>query len=291
MTKTDSLYDIFFGRVGCLATMHQKEQVISPILNEELGIQVIIPDRLNTDEFGTFTGERSRRGDQLEAAKQKALQGLELTGEKLAFASEGSFGPHPYIPYVAMNIELVVMIDLEHDLEIVGEAISHTSNFGQKRIKSVEEGVEFAEKAGFPEHGMIVRSSENTHKKHKIIKGIHSKEELEQAVSLMLKKYPFGQAFVETDMRAMHNPTRMTQIKEATEDLVNKIKHLCPNCSTPGFTLSERKKGLPCMDCGFPTDVIRSHIYSCKKCNAMEEIMFPHGKEKANPSQCMFCNP
>lgn len=291
MTKTYSLYELFHGRIGILSTMHGKEKVIAPIMKEELGIEIVVPDNLNTDSFGTFTREIARSGNQLEAAKQKALHGLKLTKEKLAFSNEGSFGPHPFNPYAAINIELVLMLDQEYDLEIVGEAISSSTNFGHKTIKSVEEAMEFAEKAGFPEHGMVIRSSESTKDKKKIRKGIHSKAELEDAVTQMLKKYPFGQAVVETDMRAIHNPTRMNQIKLATEDLIRKIKTLCPSCSTPGFTLSEKKKGLPCIDCGFPTDLVRAHIYTCKKCNTTEEIQFPNGKTNADPSQCLFCNP
>ncbi len=39
---------LFSNRVGILATMHQKEIVIAPLL-EQLGIKVIVPPDFNTD--------------------------------------------------------------------------------------------------------------------------------------------------------------------------------------------------------------------------------------------------
>ena len=37
--------------------MHKKEEVISPILEKELGIKIIIPEEFNSDRYGTFTGD------------------------------------------------------------------------------------------------------------------------------------------------------------------------------------------------------------------------------------------
>jgi hypothetical protein len=81
---------LFANRVGVLATMHQKERVMAPLLEKELGIKVIVPPNFNTDSFGTFTREIKRPGDQLETARLKAEKALLLTGETLAFASEGA---------------------------------------------------------------------------------------------------------------------------------------------------------------------------------------------------------
>jgi len=42
-------------QVVVLGTMHGKEQVIGPILTQELGVEVIVPIDFNTDQWGTFT--------------------------------------------------------------------------------------------------------------------------------------------------------------------------------------------------------------------------------------------
>jgi hypothetical protein len=119
-----SLFSGFTGRTAVLATMHQKEQVIAPILQQELGLEVIIPQGFDTDRFGTFTRDRPRPDHQLATARLKALAALEITGADLAIASEGAFAPHPDLPMLPCDRELVVLVDRTHDLEIVGVALS-----------------------------------------------------------------------------------------------------------------------------------------------------------------------
>ncbi|NHB77752.1 hypothetical protein [Rhodobacter calidifons] len=59
------------GRVA-LGTMHGKAAAIAPPL-ARLGIAVVVPEGLDTDRFGTFTGEVPRAGGMVEAARAKAL--------------------------------------------------------------------------------------------------------------------------------------------------------------------------------------------------------------------------
>ncbi|QZT35026.1 hypothetical protein HUR95_07295 [Caldalkalibacillus thermarum TA2.A1] len=102
---------LFNNRIGVLATMHKKEVVMAPLLKKELGVKIIVPERFNTDCFGTFTREIDRAGNQLEAARLKAQKALSITGEALAFASEGAFSPHPVFPFVPYNREIVLLLD------------------------------------------------------------------------------------------------------------------------------------------------------------------------------------
>lgn len=65
-------HHLFINRTAILATMHQKERVMAPILERELGVKILVPADLDTDYFGTFTREVKRLGTQIEAARQKA---------------------------------------------------------------------------------------------------------------------------------------------------------------------------------------------------------------------------
>jgi hypothetical protein len=282
---------LFANRVGVLATMHQKERVIAPLLEQELEIKVLVPQNFDTDAFGTFTREIKRPGDQIEAARLKAEKALSITGESLAFASEGTFSPHPLIPYIPCNKEIVILLDKANNLEIVGQEFSTETNYSHQLVITVEEAYEFALKVGFPEHGLVVMSDPSTTDKSEIIKGITAKEQLFDAVKSGLTKSTTGKVHIETDMRALYNPTRMKNIEKATLNLLKKLNQLCPNCSCPGFEAVERKKGLPCALCNFPTQLTRSLIYQCKKCELTQEVVFPDGLEKADPGQCMYCNP
>ena len=284
------LEELFSNRVGILATMHQKERVMAPILERELNLKVLLPDNFDTDKFGTFTREIARAGNQLEAARLKAEAAIALTGETIAVASEGTFGPHPFLPGLSLNREIVIFLDKKHDIEIIGQEISLETNFNHKTVKNIEEAYQFSQKIGFPDHGLVVMV-QPSEESPKIIKGITTEDQLLEAVTFALNQSPEGSVHIETDMRAHYNPTRMKNIEKATWDLIQTINQLCPNCSWPGFEIIEKKKGLPCSLCYSPTQLTLSVIYQCKKCGFSKEKFFPQGMETADPAQCAYCNP
>jgi len=291
LDKKEVVLSLFQNRLGVLATMHKKEKVISPILEKELGIKIIVPEGFNSDEFGTFTGDIDRMGNQFEAARHKANGVMESYDKTLAFASEGTFGPHPFSPFIPFNREIVLLVDKENELEISGIATTIETNFSHKIVKNFQEAYDFSLSAGFPEHGMVVKVSEFSKDQTEMIKGIITKEELEKAVKFALERSINGEIFIETDMRALYNPTRMKNIEDATRDLVKNILNLCPKCSWPGFKLTDSKKGLPCSWCGLPTELTLSYHYNCKKCGYSEEKLYPNGVEQADPGNCQYCNP
>jgi hypothetical protein len=45
-------------------------------------------------------------------------------------ASEGSFGPHPYIPFLPPGRELVLLIDRKAAIELIGFDADSDTNFG-----------------------------------------------------------------------------------------------------------------------------------------------------------------
>lgn len=291
MSRKEVVQSLFQNRIGILATMHKKEEVISPILEKELEIKIIVPEGFDSDKFGTFTGDVERTGGQFEAARRKAQGAMALYGETLAIASEGTFGPHPFVPFIPFNREVVSLVDKENDIEISGIATTTETDFNHKVVKSFTEAYEFSLSAGFPETGIVVKVSEGSKDSSEMIKGITTKEELEKAVTFALGKSTNSEVFVETDMRALYNPKRMKNIEAATRDLVKNIRSLCPNCEWPGFKATERKKGLPCKWCKQPTELTLSYQYSCNKCGHNEEKLYPNGIEQADPGNCQYCNP
>ncbi|HEY9749171.1 MAG TPA: DUF6671 family protein [Allocoleopsis sp.] len=281
----------FQDRVAVLATMHHKETVIAPILELELGLKIVVPPNLDTDRFGTFTREEPRPGNQLETARLKAQQALSLTGETLAIASEGAFGPHPQIPWVSCDREIVLLLDQRQGIEIVGQILTTETNYASQTITSDSEAQAFANKVGFPTHGLIVMSDRDNQNPAAIFKGIRTEAALDEAVRQALAQSTSGRIHIETDMRAMYNPTRMQAIAAATEDLLRNIRQVCPQCAWPGFAIVETKSGLPCGLCHLPTRLTRSVRYECQKCHFSEEVLFPNGLTTADPGQCLYCNP
>jgi hypothetical protein len=284
---------LFQNRIGVLATMHRKEQVIAPLMQQTFGLELTVPAGFNSDAFGTFTREVKRAGDQLQAARAKTQQAMQLTHHTIGMASEGSFGPHPAFPYLPCNREIVLLIDTANELELVGEAVSTHTNYSHRTITSLTDAQAFAAKVGFPEHGLIVIADHVTDSRpvaaEKIIKGITSEAALVEAVQWALAQSEV--AHIETDMRALYNPSRMKVIAQATRDLIAKMNSLCPQCGTPGFAVVERRSGLPCGLCQLPTPLTRSVIYQCQKCGFHQESLFPDGAETADPTYCSYCNP
>ncbi len=279
--------DFFKGRKAVIATKHKKDTVIAPIFEKELGLICIIPEELNTDLLGTFSGEIERVDDPVTTLRKKCIMAIEATGISLAIANEGSFGPHPTIFFAQANDELVMLLDQENNIEIIAREISTETNFNGAEIKSEEELLGFARQIGFPSHGIILKPAKNNYSL--IFKNNPSAEELIQHFNTLINT--FGTAYAETDMRAMNNPTRMKNIEKATEKLVTKAKSVCPKCNTPGFDVYEAIKGLPCLMCGLPTNSTLKHILVCQKCNFQAEKMYPNGKQQEDPQFCDFCNP
>lgn len=279
------------GDMGVLTTMHAKELVIAPVLQDALGLTVRLAEGVDTDAFGTFSRERERTGSQLDAARAKVLAGFErVPGARVGFASEGSFGPHPGIPLVALGRELVLMIDRESGLELVGYDASFETNFAHVVVTDVGAGLSFAGHAGFPAHGLIVMGNHNglPAPRTYLNKNIADLPALESAIRRAIGLC--GAAFVETDMRANRNPTRMVAIARATRDLVRRLHRLCPSCGHPGFDVTQRISGLPCMWCGRPTAVVMTDILGCGSCGHREERPAA-ATARADPGRCDHCNP
>lgn len=101
----------------------------------------------------------------------------------------------------------------------------------------------------------------------------------------------YKSVYTETDMRSVFNPTRMNVIEKVTEQLVEKIKSVCPNCKIPGFRVTNTKKGHKCSLCGAPTNAPLSYIYACQHCQFTKEGMYPNRKMKVDPMYHDYCNP
>ncbi|AFY74193.1 hypothetical protein Syn7502_02184 [Synechococcus sp. PCC 7502] len=282
----------FQDRLAVIATMHRKEIVIAPILETSLGLRIIVPQDFsqdfNSDLFGTFTRDIDRTNSQVQTAKLKAEKAMELLDVDLAIASEGSFFPHPFLG-IPFNREIVLIRDRNYDFTVYGEFLSTDTNFNHQEVSSYQEAYEFALRAGFPNHGIVIMPDAHTSAKEAIYKGIISEEMLKKSVNELLKRSP--QIHIETDMRALYNPTRMNNIAKATQVLVRKLQQLCPNCNFVNFDVAESIPGLPCELCGLPTQVTRSHIYGCDRCNFKQEILFPDGNQTSDPMYCSYCNP
>lgn len=278
--------ELFENRKLIIATKHQKEKVIAPLLEKSIGVQCFVNSGFDTDSLGTFTGEIERELDPISTVRKKCQLAMQLNNCDLGIASEGSFGQHPSILFTPADDEFIIFIDLKNKIEILSREISIKTNFHSKYISSTHELEDFAKNVLFPSHAIILRKNE--YENLDVFKGITQMSELKSIFNLLNKKY--GEVYAETDMRAMHNPTRMEVIESATKKLIKKINSCCPSCNFPGFDIVDYIKGLPCEQCNLPTQSTKKYIYGCLRCeHKTEQINLQ--KKYESPMYCDFCNP
>lgn len=277
----------YAGRKVALLTQHGKERVIAPVLEPGLGCAIELVTGYDTDQLGTFTRETPRAGTQLEAARRKARKGMELSGARLGLASEGSFSADPYTGLFPWNVELLVWIDDDLELEVVGMAE------GAARSAHVLSGdwqavADFAAAEGFPQHQLVLRP--DGQEDARIYKDIADWNSLQASFDAALAQSASGRVFVEADLRAFANPSRMERIGHAASDLLRRLQSVCPACAAPGYWIRERKPGLPCAACRFPTAVYRYEVWTCQRC-AHSECAERLDRSEADAGQCSRCNP
>jgi hypothetical protein len=159
-----------------MPTKHDKAKLVTKHFNDILAMQVQ-EVAVDTDIFGTFSGEIERVGTPLETAIKKARLGIETTGNPIAIASEGSVGPDPLFGFINANIETMVFIDDDLDIQVHETIKSNEIVAFTTTTLKTDLGV-FLKKADFPNHALIVKPHHGTG----AIKGVRTLQELEEAI-------------------------------------------------------------------------------------------------------------
>ena len=287
MTDLPSAYQ---DRRIALATMHRKEQAIAPTFKHLLGATVVAATDIDTDQLGTFSGEVSRRGTMREVAIAKARLGMQATGLSLGLASEGSFGPHPQIPFMPGAIEVMTFVDDERGMVIHESRVVDETNFAHVLVTPGDSLEQFLNRLQFPSHAVIVRPNAGDIYRN-VGKGIQSRELLSAAIADAARVSTDGKAHIETDMRAHMNPTRMRSLAELAGQLAERLASVCPACASPGWGRVDVVSGLPCDACGTPTEMVAAEVFGCPACSHKEQRPRRDGLTHAKPGNCPYCNP
>ena len=286
MNTADSVRSWFAGRQVVIATRHRKEAVLAPLLESELGLRPFVMEDFDTDRFGTFSGEIERVHDAVTTLRLKCAAAMDQSGCDLAVASEGSYGAHPVLWMLPAAEEWVMISDRKNHLEVVEHELSTDTNYAMATVGSVEALEKFAAKVKFPSHGLILRKGNGPGAS--LVKGITDRDQLMNSFKDL--EADDGDVQVETDMRAVYNPTRMRVIKKAAEKLLAKLHNCCPRCATPGFGITGAVKGRPCSRCHTPTASLLAYEQECPRC-AYKERMPLHDGLPEDPMYCEICNP
>ncbi|MBI1319471.1 MAG: hypothetical protein GC168_11080 [Candidatus Hydrogenedens sp.] len=279
----------YWGSYVALATKHAKSIAVAPEFHERLGAGVT-EVALDTDAFGTFTGEVQRRGTAIDTARRKCEAGLDFLGAEYGVASEGSFGSHPWSPLAAIGQDILYFIDRRRSFHLHVHRTCEATNFRKQAIASEEDLERFAAESLFPTHALVVRPNQRN-PGEPLHKGITTWDQLLRVYRSSRAQSPDGLAWVETDMRAHVNPTRMSEIRALARKLACRLATPCPACESPGWGMVAAEKGLPCEHCNQSTEIIRHYVLGCVFCDHSERSARHDGLVKAPAIQCTWCNP
>lgn len=213
--------------VGVLTTMHGKHEAIAPILRRELGVVVGVTHGVDTSQFGDLGKTNLGVAEQLEIARAKVKAGFAYAPlARYGLASVASFRRHPQVPTLAVARELVLMIDRLDGREVFGCDCTTETNYAEARASSLEEALAFAQRIGFPRHGLAIQEPP---------KGVHGPRltPVSDACSLTweinVRLSRAGVVRLMSDMRAHRNPTRMVSIQRAASHMAERAGLTCPN--------------------------------------------------------------
>lgn len=278
----------YSGKKVLLASMHKKEIAVKPPFSELVGCEIIVSEKLDTDQFGTFSGEISRDLSAYETLRKKAVFAAEIYDLDYVISSEGSFGPHPGYPFINADTEMLLFYDRVRNLFITDYEISTDTNHSELEIAAnsiyTDEYFKWLEQIKFPSHGLIVKAGSII-----IQKGICSTNALENAISEGFRQH--RQLILETDMRAMMNPSRMNVINTLAYKLAKRVASTCVQCGTPGFPNNIKSGHLYCGLCFQETKVPKFIDMKCLKCDYLEQKEINPEKQFADPQYCDYCNP
>lgn len=272
-----------------LTTKHEKVVAIRPAFEELLSAEVVACE-FDTDQLGTFSGEVERQGTALECVRRKCELGMSLMGAQYGLASEGSFGPHPTVPFFPCDYESLYFIDDKRGIRLHESLLSEKTNYRTTSLALIDELDRFAKTSLFPSHALIVRPNVWSDRSL-IFKGVQSQAALHEAFRECINRSEDGKIWVETDMRAHVNPSRMAVIAELAVKLGRRLAKECQACKAPGWGIVRYEKGLQCEYCNLPTELVSHEIYGCVSCEFIDRLERSDGQKSASQRYCSWCNP
>lgn len=284
MGKDSSFYG---GQTVYFSTKHGKEEIVRPLFHQ-IGLHCE-PIEVDTDRFGTFSGEVERIGSVRATLRKKIQSAFQIMPSgRLFLASEGSFGPDPLVGLLQTDLESLLLWDRELEMEIYAEYLCREPIHGEATLGPRDDFHAFLKSINFPRHAVMVRPEGML---NPIFKGLKTEREVAQSILESFCHSKNGKVTIATDLRADQNETRRNAIFKAGQALIEKILSLCPNCSVPGFGISRGIPGLKCEGCGEATSVARAVLFECAKCGCTRERARPDGRERLPIEECEFCNP
>lgn len=271
-------------QIIAFGTQHDKARLVAPFFSavHEVTLSEIAID---TDQFGTFSGDIPRVLSPQECALQKAKLAAQAAESRYGLGSEGSIGVHPAMPFITSDVEHLVLWDELEQValteSVLGPIASVTGTYS-----SWEECHSALSGHNFEGHLLICRSSDQP---SVLVKGIKSQDELHAAFLSCQAESEDQPVTVESDLRAMCSLSRQNNISAVAEKFAARLSRSCPSCHRWGWGREKNLYGAPCSDCGtLSPHALREKVLVCEYCqHEHTQESFP----SCSPAQCGVCNP
>ena len=270
----------FHGAHFGLLSLHDKASIIAPLLAECWQARLTNTTAFDTDSLGTFSGEVERRLSPLECALRKARLAVELTGADFGLGSEGSFGSVLWGLSV-INQELVACVPARGDWFVVG---CHAEPVAVSECQYGDSEAVARFWSDLPAGQGVMLIGEG-----RIAKAVTSRADADAQLAQWYGEQIPPQLRIAYDLRAHQSPLRRLNIARATTNLLARMDSRCSVCALPGFWPDQTETGLPCGDCGYPTNSARAQVAHCRGCGY--RLSTPVTAVYADPATCPLCNP
>lgn len=226
----------------------------------------------------------------IDALRGKIRLAEALTDSPLILVSEGSFSSADGFGVLIHGIEMLMLWDRRAGVEIVEQYISYENNYATATLRSLSELHDFLKRIRFGSHALVLYP-EGAPLLGNVGKGITDIAQAEKVFAIQAEISPTQSVLAMSDMRAHVNPTRMHAIRECCKLLAKRLRTPCERCRSGGFGLVGTVPGLPCSECGTPTQRARGEIHACPFCGEKRLLPRSDGKTSALPAECDWCNP
>ena len=268
-----------------LATKHGKLDQLAPAFDRLSDFELVLAE-IDTDAFGTFSGEIPRTSSPLETAIAKAKAGAVHLGLDYGLASEGTIGPNPSTPWATVDHELLVLVCLSRNLTIYE---THQSADIIAKSQTLAPGSDLENAfAAFDLPNHAVNLSYSNSDSHSIEKGLRDTEQLRTRIESLWEQG--FEVLLDSDFRAMSSPSRQANIAACAQKLVTRIAANCPGCGEIGFGKISYEFGVACISCGEVNPRIpHTEKHGCVSCEYSQSQSL--GVTSIDPSRCDGCNP
>lgn len=204
----------YAGKVVILHSNEAKSVAIGPPLWERLRMSTL-EYVWNWGEATSSIHETCREEDVVSRARQKCDVVIERLGDKVEFviATEGAILFDSRVPFPRRHLEVIYFIDRPHGFHLHMSRSSTLTNYARGEVRSLEDLFAFAKQAKFPSHSLLIGPNCCSCAREYPVQ-VNRYDDLVEAFTSSMSLSPDRSVWVETDMRAWANPSRMRIIRE-----------------------------------------------------------------------------